>query len=58
MNNYGLPSSDGQFGFLDLLKLIGRFFAKATVSKPTVIKNLQWFLEKSFIFFELGEIKF
>ena len=53
MDNYGLPSSDGQFGFLDLLcpsKLLGRYFAVATVSKLTVIKNLQLFLEKIFIF--------
>ena len=44
MDNYGLPSSDGQFGFLDLLcpsKLLGRYFAVATVAKLTVMKNPQ-----------------
>ena len=53
MKSYGEPSSDGQFGFLDLLfpsKLRGRFFAKATVAKPTIIKNFQLYLEKNFIF--------
>lgn len=53
MDNYGLPSSDGQFGFFDLScpsKFLGRYFPAATVTKPTVIMNLQLFLEKIFIF--------
>ena len=50
MDNYGLPSSDGQFGFFDLScpsKFLGRYFPAATVA---IIKNLQLFLEKIFIF--------
>ena len=48
MDNYGLPSSDGQFGFFDLScpsKFLGRYFPAATVA---IIKNLQNF--SSFIF--------